>query len=157
MLEGERLVPVATELATDAPQGLPWTLDTPEACCDTHRDGVYVLPWESRARARCCDQNDCGPCCADCPTCPTLRDVDERRRATALDLAALDDEQLLAAVGDALRRHDATIASAADVLRQQTAALERVAELLPDTYAWHAAQIRAAVAALGGLGREPSA
>jgi hypothetical protein len=29
-------------------------------CCDTH------LP------RGCCDPNDCGPCCADCPTCPTV-------------------------------------------------------------------------------------
>lgn len=36
-------------------------------CCDSHRE------------TDCCDPADCGPCCADCPNCPTLR---ERRRAS---------------------------------------------------------------------------
>ncbi|MFE7461773.1 hypothetical protein [Streptomyces sp. NPDC057554] len=28
-------------------------------CCDLHQD------------VGCCDEKDCGPCCAQCPTCPT--------------------------------------------------------------------------------------
>jgi len=32
---------------------------SPDRCCPSHRDD-------------CCDPNDCGPCCLDCPTCPTL-------------------------------------------------------------------------------------
>lgn len=33
---------------------------TAEPCCDLHQD------------VGCCDPDDCGPCCGDCPTCPTL-------------------------------------------------------------------------------------
>lgn len=29
-------------------------------CCDLHKD------------EGCCDPDDCGPCCENCPTCPTL-------------------------------------------------------------------------------------
>lgn len=29
-------------------------------CCDSHLD------------QGCCDVNDCGPCCENCPTCPTI-------------------------------------------------------------------------------------
>ena len=29
-------------------------------CCRLHNEPA------------CCDENDCGPCCGDCPTCPTL-------------------------------------------------------------------------------------
>lgn len=29
-------------------------------CCHLHRT------------SECCDPEDCGPCCEDCPTCPTL-------------------------------------------------------------------------------------
>lgn len=47
----------------------PWQIANPdglilpaaEPCgCEFHREPV------------CCDLNDCGPCCEDCPTCPTL-------------------------------------------------------------------------------------
>lgn len=34
------------------------------ACCDSHYGGWL---WGG-----CCDPNDCGPCCALCPTCPTV-------------------------------------------------------------------------------------
>jgi hypothetical protein len=40
-------------------------LDHP--CCDSHLDG----PRRSNGMAHCCDTEDCGPCCEDCPTCPT--------------------------------------------------------------------------------------
>ncbi len=31
-------------------------------CCTSHVPGPA---------GACCDPDDCGPCCADCPTCPT--------------------------------------------------------------------------------------
>jgi hypothetical protein len=31
------------------------------ACCHLHNT------------TKCCDPDDCGPCCAVCPTCPSLR------------------------------------------------------------------------------------
>lgn len=34
-------------------------------CCDLHQD------------TECCDEYDCGPCCAACPTCPTRPRTDE--------------------------------------------------------------------------------
>ena len=37
------------------------------ACCDLH------LPNERHPDADCCDPNDCGPCCENCPTCPSLQ------------------------------------------------------------------------------------
>jgi hypothetical protein len=30
-------------------------------CCELHND------------RECCDPTDCGPCCENCPTCPSLR------------------------------------------------------------------------------------
>lgn len=39
--------------------GLP--IEAP--CCDLHRPGDQGV---------CCDPEDCGPCCQNCPTCPTL-------------------------------------------------------------------------------------
>src|SRR5262249_24308109 len=42
----------------DAGGGTPMTVSTP--CCGLHREPV------------CCDVNDCGPCCENCPTCSTL-------------------------------------------------------------------------------------
>jgi hypothetical protein len=33
---------------------------TQEACCELHQS------------EGCCDPDDCGPCCENCPTCPTL-------------------------------------------------------------------------------------
>lgn len=58
------------------------TLTHPEPaprCCDSHvpqnplDPALLPAPWlgEGRQIARCCDPNDCGPCCAGCPTCPT--------------------------------------------------------------------------------------
>jgi predicted phage-related endonuclease len=61
----------------------PWQMATPDrlvfpasdvveaeiACCHLHRSGDPVV---YGAMAPCCDTNDCGPCCEDCPTCPTL-------------------------------------------------------------------------------------
>lgn len=32
----------------------------PQPCCHLHKP------------SGCCDPQDCGPCCEDCPTCPTL-------------------------------------------------------------------------------------
>jgi hypothetical protein len=44
----------------------PRVADNPDSpCCRLH---VYsIVPWGA-----CCDPNDCGPCCENCPTCPTL-------------------------------------------------------------------------------------
>jgi hypothetical protein len=36
------------------------------ACCDLHKPGY------DGDRAVCCDPDDCGPCCENCPTCPVL-------------------------------------------------------------------------------------
>ena len=57
----------------------PWQLATPDRltrnrgnrpmdyqCCDWHKPGK-ALPG---GMAACCDPNDCGSCCDDCPTCP---------------------------------------------------------------------------------------
>jgi hypothetical protein len=40
-------------------------------CCDRHVE----VPGKAHSQAllACCDQDDCGPCCEKCPTCPTLR------------------------------------------------------------------------------------
>ena len=46
-------------------RGRPLDLDV---CCPLHADGF--MP---DGGARCCDPDDCGPCCRDCPTCLTLR------------------------------------------------------------------------------------
>jgi hypothetical protein len=43
-----------------------FTLAVP--CCGSHLDG----PTRDNGMAHCCDTDDCGPCCQDCPTCPTL-------------------------------------------------------------------------------------
>ena len=40
-------------------------------CCELHRPG-YASPG---GMAPCCDTNDCGPCCDDCPTCPTANGI----------------------------------------------------------------------------------
>lgn len=37
-------------------------------CCDSHVAG----PTRPNGMSWCCDTNDCGPCCENCPTCPTL-------------------------------------------------------------------------------------
>lgn len=50
---------------------LLYELATPEPCCNLHQP------------AGCCDPNDCGPCCENCPTCPTLM------RSRALDRLAV--------------------------------------------------------------------
>lgn len=61
----------------------PWQMVTPDrsvfpasdvvdaeiGCCDLHR---YGPPATFGAMAPCCDPDDCGPCCRECPTCPTL-------------------------------------------------------------------------------------
>lgn len=50
-------------------------------CCSSHVDGVraqaptdtpHLRLWGSGLVARCCDPNDCGPCCENCPTCPSV-------------------------------------------------------------------------------------
>jgi putative phage-type endonuclease len=69
--------------------GRPWQLATPDRltrprgnrpmdyqCCDWHKPGK-ALPG---GMAACCDANDCGCCCDDCPTCPT----NNRLRPTAV-------------------------------------------------------------------------
>lgn len=50
-------------------------------CCSTHRpDG-------------CCDPDDCGPCCLECPTCADLRSwTPERRREAAVEMRARQAE-----------------------------------------------------------------
>jgi hypothetical protein len=45
------------------------------ACCTSHSDG----PTRRNGLAHCCDPEDCGPCCENCPDCPTL----QRQRLTA--------------------------------------------------------------------------
>jgi hypothetical protein len=50
------------------------------ACCHLHRPTVWL---RGAVVDRCCDPNDCGPCCADCPTCPEL----VRRRVPTTTLA----------------------------------------------------------------------
>jgi len=42
----------------DGPAVIDWPVGR---CCDLHQ------------AEGCCDQDDCGPCCGECPTCPTLR------------------------------------------------------------------------------------
>lgn len=34
------------------------------SCCHLHKTGSHP--------ATCCDPEDCGPCCENCPTCPSL-------------------------------------------------------------------------------------
>lgn len=48
-------------------------------CCDSHQ----LSPTGS-----CCDPNDCGPCCENCPTCPTLL----RRRLGLDQRLDIDDD-----------------------------------------------------------------
>lgn len=43
-----------------------------QPCCTLHLDGPA---------GTCCDPNDCGPCCAQCPTCPTLHNSQRSGRA----------------------------------------------------------------------------
>lgn len=47
-------------------------------CCDLHNDTI------EGGRALCCDTDDCGPCCGECPTCPTLN-RGQRARANRLE------------------------------------------------------------------------
>jgi hypothetical protein len=47
-----------SELERKAVVHAAWTA---KPCCDLHEDDG------------CCDEDDCGPCCEGCPTCPTLR------------------------------------------------------------------------------------
>lgn len=35
--------------------------------------GVVTVCCEIHHADGCCDPNDCGPCCQDCPTCPRLK------------------------------------------------------------------------------------
>lgn len=50
---------------------------TSSPCCEIHGE------------VECCDPNDCGPCCENCPTCPSLHKewldqlTDEERRTLA--------------------------------------------------------------------------
>lgn len=60
-----RVAEVEAHLSATLPEGLslrflPVPTGVVTVCCGTH------LP------AGCCDPEDCGPCCAECPTCPTL-------------------------------------------------------------------------------------
>lgn len=56
----------------------PWDPQR-EPCCGSHVLGL-----------NCCDQNDCGPCCENCPTCPTL--AHRRGVEAGLDMANLAAE-----------------------------------------------------------------
>lgn len=56
----------------------PWDPQR-EPCCGSHVLGLT-----------CCDPNDCGPCCEDCPTCPTLAKA--RGIQAGLDMANLAAE-----------------------------------------------------------------
>jgi hypothetical protein len=64
-----------------------WTRNRDKLVCDAcqtlgspwHRCQIRAVLLDSRcecgyhhARGSCCDPDDCGPCCEDCPTCPTL-------------------------------------------------------------------------------------
>lgn len=46
-------------------------------CCDSHRKGELAWAWGA-----CCDIEDCGPCCQNCPTCPTTA-----KRPLAIELS----------------------------------------------------------------------
>lgn len=57
-----------------------------QTCCDLHKPGEELRPVEFagdgvRLVGECCDL-DCGPCCENCPTCPTLRREDVPRAIT---------------------------------------------------------------------------
>jgi len=57
----------------------PWQMATPDRligdntvladyqCCEFHKPGYG----NESGMAPCCDTNDCGPCCEQCPTCPS--------------------------------------------------------------------------------------
>lgn len=69
------------------------------ACCGSH------LP------VGCCDPEDCGPCCAECPTCPTvgrdriIRVVTAEYDATGCPRCAVSSLALKPAVPDLVLRH----------------------------------------------------
>lgn len=48
-------------------------------CCDLHTLGPA---------GRCCDPDDCGPCCENCPTCPTLyqQKIDQEWKPTVIPI-----------------------------------------------------------------------
>lgn len=55
----------------------------PEPCCDSH---IPTLPATGRHDAiHCCDPNDCGPCCENCPDCPTIAKGSARTLAVTLE------------------------------------------------------------------------
>lgn len=58
---------------------------TDAPCCDQHLDGPGA----------CCDPDDCGPCCARCPTCPTLHGTVRAGRAYARPDRRRDDRGAL--------------------------------------------------------------
>lgn len=43
-----------------------------DGCCPLHIDGPA---------GACCDPDDCGPCCNDCPTCPSMHTSTSSGRA----------------------------------------------------------------------------
>ncbi|MBO0804256.1 MAG: hypothetical protein J2P25_14425 [Nocardiopsaceae bacterium] len=72
----------------------------PAACCHLHKP------------SGCCDPEDCGPCCGDCPTCPTLA----RQRAAGVGRLTPEREQEIRARADAaapgpwrVERHEPTL------------------------------------------------
>ena len=75
-------------------------------CCSEHRPGDPIpAEWlgEGRVIAGCCDPDDCGPCCENCPTCPTLTGA-----AVAPPSVTIDDE-LIDAITASPRQERATI------------------------------------------------
>jgi hypothetical protein len=68
-----------SELERKAVVHAAWTA---KPCCDLHKDDG------------CCDEDDCGPCCEGCPTCPTLRaKLQAEYEALMARLAAATPEQ----------------------------------------------------------------
>lgn len=103
-----------------------------QRCCHLHRD------------IGCCDPEDCGPCCENCPTCPTLARGRERAAHPAVAgfpvvVAGFDpgsDAAMLGAAAAYFRRTPVVLVVERTGLawssEQMAAGLERVASgMLP--------------------------
>jgi hypothetical protein len=91
-------------------------------CCSFH-----VLPPNS-----CCDVSDCGPCCAECPTCPIVqaREPDQRREDARADRDA--DRDLERLILDEIRARTAT-EDIATICRSTANAVMAALYLMPVT------------------------
>lgn len=58
------IAPLGTPPPTSDNLGAAWQPVGTVVCCSSHNGGSLI--------GRCCDPDDCGPCCENCPTCPTL-------------------------------------------------------------------------------------